>query len=82
LRAPTPEISPSARRLPAARGHLAQHRIVEDDIGRHALRLGELAAHGAQRLEQRIADRFAPVPPRRRRSRLGGRTISDSSPRP
>ncbi|KIU01535.1 hypothetical protein QU38_01125, partial [Staphylococcus aureus] len=49
-------------------GHVAQHRIVEDHIGRQAGLLGDLAALGAQRLEQRIADgiggaRLAAAPP-------------------
>ena len=39
-------------------GHLAQRRIVEDDIGRHLRLFGELLAQRAQRLEQWIADRI------------------------
>src|SRR5688500_2671194 len=40
----------------AARGHLAQHRVVEDHVRRDLPLGGELAAQRAERLEQRIAD--------------------------
>ena len=39
-------------------GHLAQRRIMEDDIGRYPGILRQFAATGAQRIEQRIADRI------------------------
>ena len=44
-----------AHRLGFEQGHLAQDGIVEYDIGGHARFLRQIAAEGAERLEQRIA---------------------------
>ena len=43
------------RRRPKAR-HLAQRRVVEDHVGRHAARARDLEPHGAQALEERAID--------------------------
>ena len=57
LRAPTPLTVRSAlerRRLQPR--HLAQRRVVEDDVRRHAARARDLQPHGAQPLEQLAID--------------------------
>src|SRR6185503_7822827 len=43
-----------ALRARPARGHAAERGIAEDDVGRHALGVGEPLAHGAEFLEQRL----------------------------
>ena len=57
FRSDTGEPAQFAERAGARAGHLAQRRIVEDDIGRHLRFLGQFLAQRAQRLEQGIAHR-------------------------
>src|SRR5207253_4834294 len=53
-------------------GHLDQRAVVEDHVGRDALRLGELEPAPPQGLEQRFVLRLVEGGARLVRSRLGG----------
>src|SRR4051812_8372256 len=53
-RADAADLAQCRERAGLDRRHLTQRRIVEDDVRRHALRLGEVAAYRAQRIEQGV----------------------------
>ena len=80
LRAPMPRIPCSSLdRLRPEPRHLAQRRVVEDDVRRHAARARDLQAHGAQPLEQIAID---VLPRLRLRSAIASHALLHRPPLP